>query len=51
MSKRLDYARSLTLFGFLLLVAFAPGSAFAQAQARWFSAWTVSHNVPQMMPE
>src|SRR5262245_12449003 len=47
MSKRLDYARSLTVFGILSLVAFAPGSAFAQAQARWFSAWTVSHNARQ----
>jgi lysophospholipase L1-like esterase len=51
MSKRPDYARSLTVFGILSLVAFAPASAFAQAQARWFSAWTVSHNARQTMPD
>jgi lysophospholipase L1-like esterase len=51
MSKRPDYARSLTVFGILSLVAFAPCSAFAQAQARWFSAWTVSHNARQTMPD
>jgi lysophospholipase L1-like esterase len=50
MSKRLDDVRRLTMFGILSLVAFAPGSVFAQAQARWFAAWTVSHNARQTMP-
>ena len=59
MSKRPHSARvlavfaslSLVAFARLSLVAFAPDGAFAQTQARWLSAWTVSHNARQTMPD
>jgi lysophospholipase L1-like esterase len=51
MSKRLDCARVLAVFAILSLVVFGPESAFAQTQARWLSAWTVSHNARQTMPD
>ena len=51
MSKRLHCARVLAVFAILSLVAFAPDSAFAQAQSRWLAAWTVSHNARQTMPD
>jgi lysophospholipase L1-like esterase len=51
MSKRLQRPAALTVFGILLAVVLAPANAFAQGQARWLSAWTVSQNTRQTMPD
>ena len=39
----------VTAFALVALVL-CPHDALAQGQARWFSAWTVSHNARQTMP-
>lgn len=47
MRTTLPYRSFLALAALLLV---APPDAFAQGPARWFSAWTVSHNARQTMP-
>src|SRR5262245_26902808 len=51
MSKRLHCASVFAVFAILGSGLLAPAAAFAQTQARWFSAWTVSHNARQTMPD
>jgi lysophospholipase L1-like esterase len=51
MSKRFRCTSVFAVFAILCIVLLAPAAAFAQAQTRWFSAWTVSHNARQTMPD
>src|SRR5262245_13064717 len=51
MSKRFHCASVFAVFAILCIVLLSPAAVFAQAQARWFSAWTVSHNARQTMPD